>query len=170
MLERSLSERVQLAQQAAQQWQTLGPVVDHPHFLHMCQRIIDHAQAQLAEVEADKEFESGLNAHQKGQDQEARSKFDRAFNLYVRALQLAGRGTAFSHERYLRYMNLVTKLERRFYDLPDMKLIHEYSQYVQTEWLSTGESVSHPAVPQACRRVQQVADLAKVPSNGVRDS
>jgi tetratricopeptide (TPR) repeat protein len=166
-LERRLGElpkdkrRVKLTRLALRLWGQTGHMASHPQFAQACRRVLYPAQSRLDEVKADDIFEKGRQEYEAGRLKKARSRFEQAFQLYVRACDQMGRLTDGGFEHYERYMALVGKLERRFYDLPDLRLALPYSEQVQAIWQRLEQAERHPAVLDVCRRVRQMAELVQ---------
>ncbi len=154
-------ERVRLAQLALQLWGQTGHAPTHPQFAQACRRVLYPAQARLDEGEADNVFNQGRSDYEDDQKSQADECFRRAFELYVQACDRMGRLTDGSFENYKRYMELVAKLERRFYDLPDLGLALAYSEQVQAAWQRLEQAEHHPAVLEVCRRARQMAELVQ---------
>lgn len=154
-------ERARLAQLALQLWGQTGHAASHPQFAQACRRVLYPAQSRLDEAKADAIFEKGRQEHDAGQPRKARSRFEQAFQLYIRACDQMGRLTDGGFEHYERYMALVGKLERRFYDLPDLRLALPYSEQVQAVWQRLEQTERHPAVLEVCRRARQMAELVQ---------
>jgi len=154
-------ERVRLAQLALQRWGQTGHAASHPQFAQACRRVLYPAQARLDEARADELFEQGRQEHEAGQVDQACQHFEEAFAQYVQACDRMGRLTDGSFENYERYMELVAKLERRFYDLPDLRLALRYSEQVQIAWQRLEQAERHPAVLEVCRRAWEMAKLVQ---------
>jgi hypothetical protein len=154
-------ERVDLARLALRLWGQTDQVAHHPQFTQACYRLIYSAQARLDEQEADATFDEGWTAYEKGNQAQAQDLFEQAIRLCVHACDQIGRLTDASHENYLLYMALVGKLERRFYDLPDMALAARLSEWAASEWQRLEQATRHPAVLEVCRRARQMAELVQ---------
>ena len=154
-------ERVGLAQLALRRWGQTGHAASHPQFAQACRRVLYPAQARLDEARADDLFEQGRQEHEAGQVDQACQHFQEAFEQYVQACDRMGRLTDGAFENYERYMELVAKLERRFYDLPDLRLALRYSEQVQIAWQRLEQAERHPAVLEVCRRAWEMAELVQ---------
>jgi tetratricopeptide (TPR) repeat protein len=154
-------DRAKLADLAQRLWGQTGHAASHPQFSQACRRVLYPAQAQLEETAADKQFEQGRLDYADGKVGEALQQFHTAFRRYVTACDRMGRLTDGSFESYDRYMALVGKLERRFYDLPDFRLARDYSEEVQEAWLRLEHAERHPAVLEVCQRASDMAELVQ---------
>lgn len=139
--------RADLASRAIYLWAQTKYVREHQQFTLACRRVLHPAQSWLDGQAADTAFDEG--------------RYDEAFRLYVQACYQIGRITDASHDHYLQYMDLVSKLERRFYDLRDLKAALHYSQYVEAEWHRLEQTIRHPAVLEVCQRAQEMARLVQ---------
>ena len=138
-------DQVRLAQMAIRLWAQTGHAGGHPQLISACQRVLYPAQSRLEERVADDAFKKG--------------EYNKAFEHYVRACHLIGQRTDDSYENYRHYAQLVSKLERRFFDLEDPEDILHYSRYVEEEWHNLGNTTKHGAVLEICHRAQEMARL-----------
>jgi tetratricopeptide (TPR) repeat protein len=138
-------DQVRLAREAIRLWGQTGNASDHPQLISACQRVLHPAQSQLEEDAADIAFEKG--------------QYEKAFEHYVQACHLIGQRTGDSYENYAHYAKLVSKLERRFFDLENPEDILRYSRYIEEEWHNLGNTTKHGAVLEICQRAQEMALL-----------
>ena len=138
-------EQATLAQEAIHLWARTGYADHYFQLVLACQRVYYVAQSRLEERAAGIAFEEG--------------RYDDAFRLYVQACDHIGQLTTTSHSYYAMYSALLSKLERRLYDLNEAEKTLHYSQYVEKEWHRLGNTAKHWAMLEICQRTQEMARL-----------
>ena len=138
-------EQATLAEKAIHLWARTGYADHYFQLVLACQRVFYVAQSRLDERAADIAFKEG--------------RYDDAFRLYVQACDHIGQLTTASHSYYAMYSALLSKLERRLYDLNEAEKTLHYSQYVEKEWHRLGNTAKHWAMLEICQRTQEMARL-----------
>lgn len=157
--EQSDDAKLPLVQQAHRLWSRIGPATTHPQFTQMCNRVAYPAQARVYLSEADDKHEEALKEYQDGKRENAEELFRDAFDFYVKACESIGRLTEASYDSYRAYMEMVTKLERRLYDLPSIDLTYRFSVEVEDQWRQQNQAIDHPAVMEMCQQIQEMYEL-----------
>jgi tetratricopeptide (TPR) repeat protein len=138
-------EQATLAAKAIHLWARTGYADHYFQLVLACQRVFYVAQSRLDERAADIAFKEG--------------RYDDAFYLYVQACDHIGQLTTASHSYYAMYSALLSKLERRLYDLNEAEKTLHYSQYVEEDWHRLGNTAKHWAMLEICQRTQEMARL-----------
>jgi len=70
--------------------------------------------------------------------------YDESFTHYVEACDAVSKQIATARGAWLRYVEILDKVEDRLYELPTPNDIIQYSEYIAEEWRKRGNQVAQP--------------------------